>query len=74
MYVMLFRCRELWKRLWDCIITHAYREANGVADFLAKMGHRKDLGYHEFSAAPDQMKSILDVDKRDLLRHKFVYV
>ncbi|CAL9018329.1 unnamed protein product [Prunus brigantina] len=53
MSVLLTKCRELWKSQWNCSILHVYRETNFAADFLAKIGHHKDLGYHELSSPPD---------------------
>ncbi|KAI5336413.1 hypothetical protein L3X38_015680 [Prunus dulcis] len=49
-------------------------ETNFAADFLAKMGHHKELGYHELSSPPDLMQPILDADKNGLLRPRFVSV
>ncbi|KAL6272039.1 hypothetical protein ACE6H2_022731 [Prunus campanulata] len=72
MSVLLTKCRELLKSQWNCYILHVYRETNFAVDFLAKMGHHKDLGYHELSSPPDQMQSILDDDKNGLLRPRFV--
>ncbi|KAI5351863.1 hypothetical protein L3X38_004754 [Prunus dulcis] len=47
---------------------------NFAADFLAKMGHHKDLDYHEFFSPPEQLKAIFYDDKNVLLMHRFVYV
>ncbi|KAI5324400.1 hypothetical protein L3X38_033473 [Prunus dulcis] len=74
MSVLLTKCRELLKSQWNCSSLHVYRETNFAADFLAKMGHHKGLGYHELSSPPDLMQPILDDDKSGLLRPRFVYV
>ncbi|XP_020412737.1 uncharacterized protein LOC109947231 [Prunus persica] len=74
MSVLLTKCRELLKSQWNCSILHVYRETNFAADFLAKMGHHKELGYHELSSPPDLMQPILDADKNGLLRPRFVSV
>ncbi|KAI5328762.1 hypothetical protein L3X38_028159 [Prunus dulcis] len=74
MSVLLTKCRELLKSQWNCSILHVYRETNFAADFLAKMGHHKELGYHELSSPPHLMQPILDADKNGLLRHRFISV
>ncbi|CAL9000276.1 unnamed protein product, partial [Prunus brigantina] len=72
MSVLLTKCKELLKNQWNCCVLHVYRETNFAADFLAKLGHHKDLGYHELSSPPDQLQPILDDDKNGLLRPRFV--
>ncbi|KAI5345025.1 hypothetical protein L3X38_012902 [Prunus dulcis] len=74
MSVLLTKCTELLKNQWNCSILHVYRETNSAADFLAKMGHHKDLGYHELSSPHDQLQPFLDDDKNGLLRPRFVPV
>ncbi|CAL8090817.1 unnamed protein product [Prunus armeniaca] len=38
---------------------------NFAAVFLAKMGHHKDLDYHELFSPPEQLKAIFDDDKKE---------
>ncbi|CAN1186613.1 Putative ribonuclease H protein At1g65750 [Linum perenne] len=38
--------RDLLQREWVVTISHVFREANKSADFLASLGHDRDLGLH----------------------------
>ncbi|CAN1266325.1 Putative ribonuclease H protein At1g65750 [Linum perenne] len=38
--------REYLQREWDVTFSHVFREANKSADFLASLGHDRELGLH----------------------------
>ncbi|CAN0899546.1 Putative ribonuclease H protein At1g65750 [Linum grandiflorum] len=47
------RNRELCSRQWEVHLSHIYREANNVADYLANLGHALSYGMHIFDS-PDR--------------------
>ena len=41
-------------------LSHVYRQANRVADFVASMGHSLNKGLHVFCVPPMDIHSLLD--------------
>ncbi|CAN0929906.1 Putative ribonuclease H protein At1g65750, partial [Linum grandiflorum] len=50
---LVFQFNELCRRQWEVHISHIYREANNVADYLANLGHALTYGMHIFYS-PDR--------------------
>lgn len=49
---LIYQCRLLLRSFQAIKISHSFREASGVADYLAKFGATMDLNYQEFNDAP----------------------
>ncbi|CAN0913836.1 Putative ribonuclease H protein At1g65750 [Linum grandiflorum] len=47
-----------------CEITHIRREANFVADGLAKLGHGERNGERWFSSTPEMLRELVEADRR----------
>ena len=50
---------------WTVQWTHAYREQNRVADWLAKLGQKMPTGFHVLHAPPEGCTPPLNLDSRD---------
>ncbi|CAN0892515.1 hypothetical protein LINGRAHAP2_LOCUS17581, partial [Linum grandiflorum] len=48
--VLVLQFKELCSCEWKVQIFHIYREANNVADYLAKLGHSFSYGMHLFDS------------------------
>lgn len=59
-YIHIIRkCKTLINRPeWEVTITHCYREANRVADWLANYGVNADLTVVIFEAVPMDLKAV----------------
>ncbi|CAN0923504.1 hypothetical protein LINGRAHAP2_LOCUS33594, partial [Linum grandiflorum] len=53
-----------------CVIKHTRREANFVADGLAKLGHEEKNGERWFTSPPDSILNLLEADKRGQRYHR----
>ncbi|KAL9453332.1 hypothetical protein AB3S75_009020 [Citrus x aurantiifolia] len=51
-YALVVAVRDLLNRNWQVCLTHIYREANSVADFMANMALSLPSGMHLFSSPP----------------------
>lgn len=58
-YALVAAVRQFISRNWQISITHIYREANSVADFMANMAHAYPHGLHLFSNPPVGIYSII---------------
>ena len=63
-FSLIKSCTELVNGDWSCVVHHIYREGNALADGLAKMGHKMDLGVWFFDNPPAEIRSILVDDCR----------
>ncbi|CAN1810691.1 Putative ribonuclease H protein At1g65750 [Linum perenne] len=54
--------RSLLQRDWSVRVAHIYREANKSADFLASLGHDKDLGIHYLDVSDCNLGYFLRLD------------
>ncbi|CAI0413652.1 unnamed protein product [Linum tenue] len=45
-------CRSLIQHRWNCTIHHIFREANGVADMMARQGHTHPPGERLWTIPP----------------------
>ncbi|CAN0861950.1 Putative ribonuclease H protein At1g65750 [Linum grandiflorum] len=45
---LVLQFKELCSRQWEVNLSHIYREANYVADYLANLGHSLTYGIHFF--------------------------
>ncbi|CAI0393792.1 unnamed protein product [Linum tenue] len=45
-YTSVAEIRRWLAQDWQVLITHIYREANVVADYLANLGHSLPIGLH----------------------------
>ncbi|CAN0899547.1 Putative ribonuclease H protein At1g65750 [Linum grandiflorum] len=50
---LVLQFKELCSRQWEVHLSHIYREANNVADYLANLGHALSYGMHIFDS-PDR--------------------
>ena len=55
-------CRQLLSRFDQVQVKHVYRQANGCADGLAKMGAEQESSFSCFSCPPDDIRSRIDFD------------
>ncbi|CAN0896272.1 Putative ribonuclease H protein At1g65750 [Linum grandiflorum] len=49
---LVLQFKELCSRQWEVHLSHIYREANYVADYVANLGHCLSYGLHLFDS-PD---------------------
>ncbi|KAL5846735.1 hypothetical protein ACOSQ3_010259 [Xanthoceras sorbifolium] len=62
LFYLLQKCQSLIQEDWVCKIVNIYREANKMADYLAKMGQHSDLGVNFLEDLP---VSCLEIIKKD---------
>jgi ribonuclease HI len=68
LYAALVRnIQELLARDWTVQVCHTWREANAVADFLAKMGARSNVDWQDFFSPPDGLQPLLQADASRVL-------
>ena len=62
---LLTDCRNLITTLPNHIVTHVFREANGYADYLARMGAtlNHDFDVHLLYNPPDVVVDLLTIEK-----------
>ena len=58
-YALVVAVRDFFNRNWQVCLTHIYREANSVADFMANMAHSLPNGMHLFTSPPVGIYSII---------------
>lgn len=62
----LLQCRKLMAKPWEILLNHIYREANGAADALAKLGmqnqKRKNVIVAMFEKPTSSVHSVLSHD------------
>ncbi|KAL5818299.1 hypothetical protein ACOSQ4_022141 [Xanthoceras sorbifolium] len=63
---IILGCKKLLEGDWSCSIIHTFREANRVADRLAKIGHTLKLGVTIFQVPPPCTILLLDEDQRSV--------
>ncbi|KAL5747056.1 hypothetical protein ACOSQ2_024353 [Xanthoceras sorbifolium] len=56
--------KKLLEGQWSCSLNHTYKEANRVADRLAKLGHTLHLGVTIFVEPPPCISPMLEDDLR----------
>ena len=61
-YALVVAVQNLLNRNWQVSLTHIFREANSVADFMANMAHSLPHGVHLFSSPPVGIYSIIVQD------------
>lgn len=59
---MVLRIKDLCARSWEVRISHAWREGNRVADYLANLAHSMELGLHVLRHHPEGCESLLFQD------------
>ncbi|KAK2636447.1 hypothetical protein Ddye_031239 [Dipteronia dyeriana] len=64
MFSLIQTCKRLIAVDWNCNVKHVYREANIVADGLAKIGGSMDFGVLLFEEPPPVILDIVDNDTR----------
>ncbi|OIT39872.1 putative ribonuclease h protein [Nicotiana attenuata] len=71
---LIFDCKYLLRILHDPVVMHAYREQNGVADHLAKLGSRMPLAalLQLFVKPPSSVSTQLLADQRGLISQHMV--
>ncbi|KAL5833416.1 hypothetical protein ACOSQ3_017090 [Xanthoceras sorbifolium] len=62
LFNLLHKCNSLIQGDWICRVTHVYREANMLADWMAKIGLQHALGLKYFEDPPTGCMQILDED------------
>jgi len=68
LYATLIRnIQELLARAWTVQVCHTWREANVVADFLAKMGARSNVDWQDVISPPDELQPLLQADASRVL-------
>ena len=65
-------CRCLLEKFERFTLKHIYREANGVADILAKAGCDQQVDFISFSLAPAHVLAALDFDNSNVLRFRLI--
>ncbi|CAN0854232.1 Putative ribonuclease H protein At1g65750 [Linum grandiflorum] len=61
---ILYDIRSLINGRWECKVSHVLREANQLADSMAKMGHDSSLEEEKlFATPPEEMLGIWQNDK-----------
>ncbi|KAK2659506.1 hypothetical protein Ddye_006039 [Dipteronia dyeriana] len=66
MFSLIQTCKRPIATDWNCNVKHVYREANMVADGIAKMGCSMDFGVLFFEEPPPIILDIFDNDARGL--------
>ncbi|CAN0922083.1 Putative ribonuclease H protein At1g65750 [Linum grandiflorum] len=59
---LVLKFQRLLLRNWVVRLRHVYKEANNVADYLAKLGHSIALGSHEISLPNRKLSRWLQFD------------
>jgi len=59
-------CRQLATQIPQVRFMHVYREANRVADHLAKLGSSMESDFVVFSSPPVDIVSVVEADCRGL--------
>ena len=73
-YAIVVIVRELLSRNWQISITHIFREANLVADFMANMTHSVSHGLHLFTSPTVGIYSIILQDMFGVAQPRIVPV
>lgn len=55
-------CQELMQREWYVMVVHIYREANAVADWIARWGLNQPLGRSGIEVPPDVLYNLIMLD------------
>lgn len=55
-------CKELIHREWKVIVVHIYREANAVADWIARWGLSQPLGRSGIGTPPNALVNLMLLD------------
>ncbi|KAK0589288.1 hypothetical protein LWI29_012137 [Acer saccharum] len=63
-FSLIQSCKEIINGDWRCVVQHVYREGNFLADGLAHMGHKMDMGIWFFDNPPAEIRSIFVADCR----------
>lgn len=58
-------CREIISREWKIEIRHISREANKIADWIAKWAARRRVGTFELKNPPQELMELLIKDGRE---------
>ncbi|CAN1179696.1 Putative ribonuclease H protein At1g65750 [Linum perenne] len=59
--------KELLSRSWSCTLSHVFREANKVADLLARSSHEDERGERWLLEAPNLVAQAIEEDKEGVL-------
>jgi hypothetical protein len=62
---LVMACQEILAREWEAKVQHIFREANQVADFLAKKALSLGLGYTSFVDPPEDVNYLMYADARN---------
>ena len=65
-------CRSLMERFEICFLKHIFREVNGCADLLAKVGCAQTSDFISFSNAPTYMLEALAFDVSNATRFRLI--
>ncbi|RXI03537.1 hypothetical protein DVH24_004189 [Malus domestica] len=65
-------CRELLRRDCICLVSHVYREKNRVADGMADLSHKFDIGLHVFYEPPPLVDRLIFEDAVGFPHNRFV--
>ncbi|KAL5844206.1 hypothetical protein ACOSQ4_010164 [Xanthoceras sorbifolium] len=64
---IILRCKKMMNNDWNCHVRHVYRECNRLANDMAYLGHKMDLGKLEFKDPPDEVLKTLQEDYNGLV-------
>ncbi|KAL9444513.1 hypothetical protein AB3S75_017659 [Citrus x aurantiifolia] len=71
-YALVAAVRDLFNRNWQVSLSHIFREANSVADFMANMAHSLPHGIHLFTSPPVGSYSIILQDMIGVAKPRLV--
>ena len=63
---------ELLSRDWEVRLSHVFREANGVADFMASLAKGLSIRCHKFQSPPVGISGILYCDRIGIGQNRLV--
>ena len=74
LFQVIYACKELLSRGWDCKLVHTYRETNMCADFLASWAFQGNFDITQLNDPPDGLCQILEKDMIGVARPRAVLV
>ena len=64
LFSLIQSCKEIINGDWRCVVKHVYREGNSLADGLAHLGYKMNLGIRFFDNPPADILRIFNADCR----------